>query len=108
MAGGPPNGPVTMPRALPRLMVMLVGQEICRQFVAQSPVTLTLNDFVTVLLAASFAVQITVVAPIGNVLPDGGTHIRVGLESVASMADAVKLTTAPSGLVQSAATPVGT
>ena len=45
------------------------------------------------------AVQLTVVVPIGKVLPDTGVQTTVGLGSVVSVAVTVNVTTAPVALV---------
>jgi hypothetical protein len=42
---------------------------------------------------------VTVVAPTGNVLPEGGTQLTVGFASTRSDADAENVTTAPPGPV---------
>ena len=46
------------------------------------------------------AVQLTVVVPIGKVLPDAGVQTTVGLGSVVSVAVTVNVTTAPAGTRQ--------
>src|SRR3954467_5957075 len=51
--------------------------------------------------AASVAVQFTVVSPRAKVLPDFGTQTGVMAPSTASLAEASKLTAAPSGPVAS-------
>ena len=43
--------------------------------------------------------QLTVVVPIGNVAPEAGTHVIVGLASQASDAEALNVTVAPAALV---------
>ena len=48
------------------------------------------------------AVQLTVVVPIGNVVPDAGVQTTVGLGSVVSVAVTVNVTTAPLESVASA------
>src|SRR3954469_10281484 len=48
--------------------------------------TVTTNDFVPGLPAASVAVQSTVVSPIGNVLPLAGVHVAVTAPSTSSVA----------------------
>ena len=55
-----------------------------------------------VLPAASFAVQLTVVVPSGKVEPEAGEHVTVGEGSMASVAVAVNVTTAPDALVAAA------
>ena len=49
--------------------------------------------------AGSDAVQLTVVVPIGNVLPEGGMHVTVNADwaSSGSVAETVKVTVAPEG-----------
>jgi hypothetical protein len=49
--------------------------------------------------AASVAVQLTVVVPIGNVDPEAGVQITATGPSIASRADALKVAIAPAGLV---------
>jgi hypothetical protein len=61
-----------------------------------------------VLPAASVAVQFTVVAPMANVLPEAGVQLVATGPLTASSAVAVKLTTAPEGLVASAVMGPGT
>jgi hypothetical protein len=56
------------------------------------------NDFEVVLLEASVAVQLTVVVPMANVLPDGGVHVFV-TPGALSVAVVTKDTTAPDGEV---------
>ena len=51
--------------------------------------TITLNDAARVLPCASLAVQLTVVAPSGNVDPLAGVQVATKLPSTASTADAV-------------------
>jgi hypothetical protein len=52
-----------------------------------------------VLPALSVAVQVTVVVPMRNVLPLGGSQVGASVPSTVSLAEAVKVTTAPAGLV---------
>ena len=54
-----------------------------------------------VLPDASVAVHITAVVPRGNILPDAGTQVTVGLGSTASVAVTVNVATAPATLVAS-------
>jgi uncharacterized protein YwlG (UPF0340 family) len=54
-----------------------------------------------VLLKSSVAVQVTVVVPIANVLPEGGVQFTVGVASHVSLAVGVNITVAPDGLVHS-------
>jgi hypothetical protein len=70
--------------------------------------TITLNDADALLPAASVAVQVTVVVPIGKVEPDGGVQTGVIAPSTVSLAVAVKFTSAPDGPVASAVMSVGT
>ena len=56
--------------------------------------TVTGNEQLAELPAASLTVQLTVVEPFGNVEPDGGVHIGVPVPEQLSEAVAVKLTTA--------------
>ena len=53
--------------------------------------TVTVNEAVPVLPAASVAVQVTVVVPMGNVDPDGGAQVTagLGLAALSSVAEAV-------------------
>ena len=63
-------------------------------------VTSTTKVAVPVLWFASVAVQVTVVEPIGNVLPEAGTQVAVTLPSTRSAAVAsTYVTTAPEALV---------
>jgi len=48
--------------------------------------TVTVKDACEVLLCASVAVQVTVVAPMGNVDPDAGMQFTATLPSTASVA----------------------
>ena len=61
--------------------------------------TVTENEPEPVLPCASVAVQLTVVVPTGNVLPDGGEHETLGLGSTVSEAETENVTTAPDGPV---------
>src|SRR5262245_35449078 len=62
-------------------------------------VTVTVNDAVLVFRRVSAAVQLTVVTPIGNVDPLGGTQVTATLPSTASTAVAVYVKIAPDGPV---------
>src|SRR2546425_8292710 len=64
--------------------------------------TVTVNEQVLVLCAASKAVQVTVVVPSANVLPLAGKQVTLSLPSTMSLAVAVKVTVAPAALVASA------
>ena len=59
-----------------------------------------MKELVLLLPLPSLAVQTTVVVPTANVLPLAGVHITVGDAEQLSVAVAVKLTTAPAGLVR--------
>jgi len=61
--------------------------------------TVIVNDAEAELPEPSVAVQVTVVVPSGNVLPEEGAQTSVGVGSIASTALAVYVTTAPDGLV---------
>jgi hypothetical protein len=69
--------------------------------------TVTEKLHVAVLPPLSVAVQVTVVVPIGKVLPLAGLHVTVGFGSHASEPLAVKVTAAPLGLVHSATMSAG-
>jgi hypothetical protein len=64
-------------------------------------VTVTVNEAVPVLWCASVAVQVTVVAPIGNTLPLTGVQLVAIGPSTLSVAVALNVNTAPSGPVAS-------
>jgi hypothetical protein len=82
--------------------VMLAGQVIVGAVVST---TCTVNVHgAEVLPLSSLAVQLTVVVPMGKVLPEAGVHMTVGVASQVSVAVAVNITVAPDGLVHS--TPV--
>src|SRR5262245_11960308 len=70
--------------------------------------TLTMNEALPVLPAASVDVQVTVVWPSGNVLPEGGAHVVATAPSTRSVALAAKLTAAPDGPVASSVMFAGT
>ena len=61
--------------------------------------TVTVNDFAEVLPAASLAVHVTVVAPIGNVEPEAGVHVGPLVTPTLSVAVTVNVTRAPEALV---------
>src|SRR5439155_246778 len=63
--------------------------------------TVTVNEQVLVLCAASKAVQVTVVLPRAKVLPLAGKQVTLSVPSTMSLAVAVKVTVAPAGLVAS-------
>jgi hypothetical protein len=63
--------------------------------------TVTVNVQLAAFDESSVAVQLTVVAPRGKVLPDAGAHEIVGVESHTSVALVVYVTDAPLGLVHS-------
>ena len=64
--------------------------------------TVTVNEAPAEFPESSVAVQLTVVGPIGNRLPEGGAQTTVGLASTRSDADAENVTTAPPGPVAGA------
>src|SRR5437773_3200319 len=64
--------------------------------------TVTANEQVLVLCAASKAVHVTVVLPSAKVLPLAGEQVTLSLPSTMSLAVAVKVTVAPAALVASA------
>jgi hypothetical protein len=86
-----PDGPVAS-------TVMFRGTETTGRVVS---CTVMLKPAVPVLPAASRAVQVTLVVPTGKLAPEGGTQVTAGLGDPASLAVAVKLTTAPPGPVAS-------
>jgi uncharacterized protein YhbP (UPF0306 family) len=71
-------------------------------------VTITVNDAAPLLLLASVAVQVTVVGPSGNVAPLAGVQVTARGPSTPSLAVAVKLNTAPVGLLASIVAFAGT
>src|SRR6266850_2144422 len=71
-------------------------------------VTVTVNDAVLWLPCASVAVHVTVVAPTGNVDPLAGVQVVATAPSSVSVADAVKVKTAPAALVASTVAFAGT
>ena len=60
---------------------------------------MTVKLQVALLLQVSLAVTVTVVVPIGNVLPLGGLATTFAGGEQPPVADGVKVTTAPAGLV---------
>ena len=56
-----------------------------RMLGAPLPFTVSLNVQLTLFLLASINLQVTVVVPIGNVLPEAGTHATAGLGSHSSV-----------------------
>ncbi len=67
--------------------------------------TVTLKDWAALVFAGfawSLAVQETFVVPSGNVAPEAGLQLTLGLGSTLSVAVTVKLTAAPAELVASA------
>jgi hypothetical protein len=70
--------------------------------------TVTVNDRFELFSCVSVAVHPTVVAPIGNVLPDAGAQTTGRVPSTRSLADAVNVTTAPDGVVAVAVMLAGT
>src|SRR3989441_6684477 len=71
-------------------------------------VTVTVNDAALWLPCASVALQVTVVAPTGNVAPLAGAHVVATGPSSVSVADAVKLYAAPVAPVASTVAFAGT
>src|SRR2546425_131346 len=71
-------------------------------------VTVTVNDAAPWLPCASVALQVTVVAPKGNVDPLAGVQLVATLPSSVSVADAVKVNAAPGALVASTVAFAGT
>jgi hypothetical protein len=71
-------------------------------------VTVTVNDAAPALPRVSVAVQLTCVAPSANVAPFVGLHVTATTPSTLSVAEAVKLTAAPVGLVASTVALAGT
>src|SRR5712691_275838 len=65
---------VLVPPARFKLCTSVVRFDVC----AEGPLTVTVKLPTEVLPAASFAEQLTVVVPIGNVLPEAGAHATVG------------------------------
>jgi hypothetical protein len=70
--------------------------------------TVTVKDAEPVLVRVSVALQVTDVVPIGNVLPLGGAQVAGRSPSTMSIADAVKVCTAPDALVAAMVALVGT
>ena len=70
--------------------------------------TLTVKLAVAVLPALSVAVQVTVVVPMGKVLPEAGAQAEVSAPLIKSVAEAVNVTAAPFGPVASAVILPGT
>src|SRR5579871_2783890 len=68
--------------------------------------TVTVSVPLPTLPAASFAEQVTVVAPIGNVEPDAGEQVGVNFPLTRSVAVAVNVTAAPFGPLASTVTDV--
>jgi hypothetical protein len=68
-------------------------------FGCDEPVTVTWKETEPVLPAASVAVHVTRVVPMGKRWPEAGRQVVTTLESTASMAPAVKVTRAPDGEV---------
>ncbi len=86
------------PAALVASAVAVVGAEMTGGVVSR---TVTVNELWAALPAASLALRCTVVTPSGNVLPEAGLAVTATAPSTLSLAVAVKLTTAPDGLVAS-------
>lgn len=72
-------------------------------------VTVTLKEACAVLPALSVLVHVTVVSPMGNVVPDSGLHVTVSVPSTLSVAvGLVYVTAAPEAPVASTVMFVGT
>src|SRR5256712_6192166 len=71
-------------------------------------VTVTVNEAEPLLPCASLALHVTVVGPDGNIDPLAGVHVVATAPSSASVADAVKVKTAPVALVASTVAFAGT
>ena len=84
----------TAPEALVAATVMGVGR-VSTGFVVST--TVTSNEAVPTLPAASVAVQVTLVVVMSNGEPDAGEHVTGRLPETLSWAVAVTVTTAPSG-----------
>jgi hypothetical protein len=70
--------------------------------------TVTIKEACELLLCASVAAQVTVVAPMGNVAPDAGVQLTGSDPSTRSIAVAVYVTTAPLALVAAVVILAGT
>ncbi len=86
----------TAPAELVACAVMLAGSVSTGRVVS---CTVTVKLPLAVLLWVSLAEQLTVVVAIGKVEPEAGAHVTGREPSTASLAVAVKLTTAPAELV---------
>jgi len=89
---------ITSPASLAQVTTMSAGHVIAGAVV--SATTLTSKEHIDELPEASVAVQVTVVVPTANTEPEGGEQTTLGAGSQASLAVAVKLTTAPPGPAQ--------
>src|SRR5206468_3925265 len=87
------------PAALVASAVIGAGQLTVGAVVSR---TVTANEQVLVLCAASKALQVTVVLPRAKVLPLAGKQVTASVPSTMSLAVAVKVTVAPAALVASA------
>src|SRR2546422_3042171 len=95
----------TAPAALVASTVAFAGTVTTGPVVS---VTVTVNDAALWLPCASVALQVTAVAPNGNVDPLAGVHVVATAPSSASVADVVKVKTAPAALVASTVACAGT
>jgi hypothetical protein len=94
-----------LPEALVASSVMLDGSVNVGAVVS---LTVTVNDAVPVLPAASVAEQLTVVVVIGKVEPEAGVHVAGTVPSTLSVAVTVKVTILPADEVASAVIGDGT
>ena len=88
----------TFPAALVASTTMFDGQVTTGAMVSR---TVTVKVQVLVFSAASYAVTVTVVVPMGKTEPEAGEAVTVGLASTTSVALTVKSTTLPAELVAS-------
>src|SRR5712664_1573439 len=95
----------TAPAALVASAVAFAGTVTTGPVVS---VTVTVNVFVPTLPCASVALHVTVVAPNGNVAPLAGVQLVATAPSNVSVAEAVKVNTAPAALVASTVAFAGT
>lgn len=68
---------------------------------ALESLTVTVNDAVAILPAASLAVHVTVVVPRGNIEPESGVHVGPVAKFMLSVAVTVKVTFVPEELAAS-------
>src|SRR5437867_2548875 len=99
-------------RASLSCLFVIAGRRACSSlrtfsFTPSAPRTVTLKNFVVELLARSTAVQVTVVVPIGKVLPDAGAQL-CATPGQLSAEVTTKLTAAPFSSANSATIGEGT